>query len=552
VILKGNIRTGGQELARHLLNDQQEIDPFASRQSPTIGNEKVEVAELRGFAADDLHGAFREAEAIAAGTRSTKPLYSLSINPSKELSRDDYAHAIGKIEKKLGLEGQARAVVFHQKHGREHCHVVWSRIDLETMKTRHNAYDRQKLREVARELVRDFGHEMPKHLGEDRGADRHKDKFNAQTLAGQAQQARTGLDPAERKAAITEAYRAADSLPAFRHALAEKGFVVAKGDRAAFVVVDQGGEAHSLNRQIDGAKAKEIEAKLSLKQARDLPTVQQAKEIHAREHRQTAEIATQERPDSPDRVEIAQKALTALREAQAAELKAMRGAQADRLDAIRKAEADRQHDTKREIKEAFRPDWADLYKRQRAEMEAIQHRTATMGARLKTVLTRQTDPFDFANRGTLAGAFNFVVRGQIDTAKLEKAHAQQRRELGDTQRLAERTEARAIKQEVTAQRKEAREDHRDELLTLRNAHAAEVEKAVKALEIAQKINERDGRDLSRGEVDDRATGFEGRGFGFGKQGFERDSAWGGGFGGLSREDDDDERQIKPPGMDFNP
>lgn len=552
MILKGNIRTGGQELARHLLNDQQEIDPFATRQSPTIGNEKVEVAELRGFAADDLHGAFREAEAIASGTRCTKPLYSLSINPSAELTRAEYGHAIEAIEKKLGLEDQARAVVFHQKHGREHCHVVWSRIDLETMQARHNAFDRQKLREVARDLVRDFGHEMPKHLGENRGADRYKDKFNAKTLAEQAQEGRTGLDPADRKKAVTEAYRAADSLPAFRHALAEQGFIVAKGDRAPFVVVDRSGEAHSLNRQIEKAKSKEIEAKLRLKEARDLPTVQQAKQIHAREHRQRADVATQERPDSPDRVEIAQQALTALREAHRAELKATRGAQADRLDALRKEEADRQHYTRREIKEAYRPEWADLFKRQRAEMEAVQDRTATMGKRLKSVLTGRTDAFDFGNRGTLAGAFNFVVRGQVDTAKLEKAHAAEKRDLGDMQRLAERTEARAIKQDTTAKRREARDDHRTDLLTIRTAHAEEMEKAVRTLETARKLTERDGRDLSRGEVADRETGFEGRGFGFGRQGFERDSAWGGGFGGRSKEDDDDERQIKPPGMDFTP
>ena len=61
MILKGNIRAGGQELATHLLNDQHEIDPTLTRQTPTIGNEKVEVAEVRGFASDDLHKAFAEA-----------------------------------------------------------------------------------------------------------------------------------------------------------------------------------------------------------------------------------------------------------------------------------------------------------------------------------------------------------------------------------------------------------------------------------------------------------------------------------------------------------
>lgn len=31
-------------------------------------------------------------------------------------------------------KGQPRAVVFHEKENRRHCHVVWSRIDTEAMK----------------------------------------------------------------------------------------------------------------------------------------------------------------------------------------------------------------------------------------------------------------------------------------------------------------------------------------------------------------------------------------------------------------------------------
>ncbi|PNG24398.1 relaxase/mobilization nuclease domain-containing protein [Methylocella silvestris] len=67
--------------------------------------------------------------------RGTLNLYSLSINPDQglgELTRAKYRDYVDRVEKKLGLEGQPRAIVFHIKEGREDCHVVWSRIDYQT------------------------------------------------------------------------------------------------------------------------------------------------------------------------------------------------------------------------------------------------------------------------------------------------------------------------------------------------------------------------------------------------------------------------------------
>lgn len=91
MILKGNQRAGGADLASHLQNE--------------FDNDLVEVAEIRGTVAQDLHGAFGEYEAIAAGTRCKEPLYSLSINPSAPISRDQYRAVIDRIEQGLGLSG---------------------------------------------------------------------------------------------------------------------------------------------------------------------------------------------------------------------------------------------------------------------------------------------------------------------------------------------------------------------------------------------------------------------------------------------------------------
>ena len=56
MILKGNKRGGATELALHLLND--------------LDNDHIEIHELRGFSADNLEDAFKEAEAVADEQRA--------------------------------------------------------------------------------------------------------------------------------------------------------------------------------------------------------------------------------------------------------------------------------------------------------------------------------------------------------------------------------------------------------------------------------------------------------------------------------------------------
>src|SRR4051794_17100100 len=153
-------------------------------------------------------------EALASGTRCKEPLYSLSINPSAPISRDQYYAAIDRIEQRLGLSGQARAAVFHVKHGREHAHVVWGRIDTAKMRAVQLSHDRQKLRSLAQELAHEFGLPLPEGLAQDRGAERARKK--EQTLAEKAHSDETGITPGQRRTEITEAYRRSDSAEAFR------------------------------------------------------------------------------------------------------------------------------------------------------------------------------------------------------------------------------------------------------------------------------------------------------------------------------------------------
>ncbi|MEM8579694.1 MAG: hypothetical protein AAGF50_00665 [Pseudomonadota bacterium] len=121
MILKASERGYAANLATHLMNTQD--------------NEHVELHELRGFVADDLHGAFKEVDAISRGTRCKNFLFSLSLSPPQQESvpAEVFEAAIEQIEQRLGLRGQPRAIVFHKKEGRRHAHAVWSRIDATEM-----------------------------------------------------------------------------------------------------------------------------------------------------------------------------------------------------------------------------------------------------------------------------------------------------------------------------------------------------------------------------------------------------------------------------------
>jgi hypothetical protein len=137
MILKGSQCGGGQDLAVHLMR----LDD----------NDHV---ELRGFAFNNLKGAFKEAEAVSRGTKCGQYLFSLSLNPPEEARADvaAFTQTIDHIEEKLGLAGQPRAIVFHEKEGRRHGRCVWSRIDAQssimTRVTARRAWHRKSARRL--------------------------------------------------------------------------------------------------------------------------------------------------------------------------------------------------------------------------------------------------------------------------------------------------------------------------------------------------------------------------------------------------------------------
>lgn len=243
MILKGNQRAGGMQLAVHLMN--------------TRDNDHVTLHDIRGFIADDLSGAFKEAFAISRGTRCKQFLFSLSLSPpeTENVPVAVFDNAIEAIEEKLGLSGQPRAVVFHEKDGRRHAHCVWSRIDIETMTAINLPHYKLKLRDVSRQLYIEHGWSMPKGL-------MNSQEGNPLNFSREEwQQAkRIGRDPRTIKAIFQDCWATSDGLRTFQNALEARGYYLASGKRG-FVAVDWQGEVFAVSKWTD-QRAKDVRAKL--------------------------------------------------------------------------------------------------------------------------------------------------------------------------------------------------------------------------------------------------------------------------------------------------
>lgn len=234
MILKGSQRGSGQNLAVHLLKMED--------------NEHVRVHQVRGFTADDLKGAFKEAEAISLGTKCRQYLFSLSISPPEDsrVSIEEFEATVDRIEERLGLIGQPRAIVFHEKESRLHAHAVWLRIDASTMTARPLPFFKNKLMEVSKDLYLQHGWTMPAGM-----LDRAMRDPTSFTLAEWQQAKRTGNDPRLLKQVVQRCWAQSDNQRAFSNALEERGLFLAHGDRRGFVVVDHDREVHALPRLLN-------------------------------------------------------------------------------------------------------------------------------------------------------------------------------------------------------------------------------------------------------------------------------------------------------------
>lgn len=265
MIIKGKSRGNGGQLGPYLLTPGQ--------------NEDIRVVEIRGVSATNVPAAVVEMDALAQGARTKKSLYHASINtpPDERLTDEQRIIAADRLEAALGLAGQPRVIVVHEKKGRVHCHVVWSRIDLDRMAAISDSNNFAKHEAVARELEREFGLRRVQGVHAEREG---KARPKRTPSYGEMQQSvRSGLTPQEVTAKVTEIWRGTKTGSAFAIALWENGFVLARGDRRDFVIVDPYGEIHSLARRIEGARVKDVRARMADLDPAYLPSITEARKM---------------------------------------------------------------------------------------------------------------------------------------------------------------------------------------------------------------------------------------------------------------------------------
>lgn len=249
---------------------------FAGHLVKTTENERVTFPEFRGLAADTVKEAFREMSALASATRCKNFFYHANLNPRADelLTPEQWETAVDTLETELGLVGHSRFIVEHEKDGRTHRHVVWSRINPDTMTATSDSQNFAAHERASRALERVFG-QAPVVGAHGRDGKRPKRRAkNWETFRGHG----TGIDPAAVTREVTSLWQRADSGKAFAASLAEHGYILCRGDRRDYCLVDRAGDVHSLARRIDGAKAAEIRTRLADLDPNRLPTTEQARE----------------------------------------------------------------------------------------------------------------------------------------------------------------------------------------------------------------------------------------------------------------------------------
>ena len=380
MILKGSQRGGPKALARHLMN--------------SVENDHVELHQVHGLASESLMDALLEIDASKGASRSNKPFYHLSLNPPEEGSPSiaDFESAISAAENRLGLDGQPHVVVFHEKQGRRHAHVVWSRVD-EDGRLKRISFDKRHLQRLSAQLYQQHGWHMP--IGLEEGGKALSTNYR---LDEWMQSKRTGISPEEHKRLIGEAYRQSDGVTAFAQALKQQGYVLAQG-RRGYVAVSLDGEVHSVMRAV-GKRKKEVEAWLGKPADAGLSAVEdvqeQVKEEYAASMKQEVEQlkvahAREMKPYGHE--------LQALRKKQRAQRELLKGWQQQKFEQLETRLAsrhrrgimglwDRLIGSHRRTEEQNRREREDAEARARAEKEEMIRKQITQRRGLKSGMRR--------------------------------------------------------------------------------------------------------------------------------------------------------------------
>lgn len=262
MIINGGSRSNWRFFAKHLVKATE--------------NEQVTPIEFRGLAAESVLEALREMDALASASRCKNFFYHANLNPrAHEILTDrQWEVAVDVLESKLGLAGHSRFVIEHVKEGRQHRHVIWSRINPDTTTTRSDSRNFAAHEHAARILEEQFGHAATKGAHGRDGERPERRPESWETFRGH----QSGIDPAAVAREVTELWHQSDSGQAFVAALQDRGYTLCKGDRRDFCLIDRAGQVHSLARRVKGVKAAGIRARLADVAPDTLPSIAEGKQ----------------------------------------------------------------------------------------------------------------------------------------------------------------------------------------------------------------------------------------------------------------------------------
>lgn len=287
MIAKGKIRGEGGKLALYLMTGEN--------------GERAQLVEARGLDAfgGEPVAAFEAMEAFAqAHTRCKLPFFheQIRVAPNERLTEAQWMEAVDRSEKRLGFTGQPRLVSFHinEATGEKHLHAAWFRVDFESERAIDPGMFKNHLKQLSRKLERDFS---IRELSNDRPAER---RARAAERKEFEESRRLKTDVNALRTAILDCYRQSDSGKAFRAALEGQGLELANGDRRdCFVVIDQAGGHHALNKKLTGQTLAATRDKLADLDRNQLPGVEQAKALQAERHPEAAQEPRRQAPPSP-------------------------------------------------------------------------------------------------------------------------------------------------------------------------------------------------------------------------------------------------------------
>ena len=290
MIIKGRSRKDGHALALYFMTSEE-------------GARRIFGTDPMG----DTITAMTEWDEIGSLTRGEKPLYHLQLCPDAKYPVTDaqFKRMAEIVLEEIGARGHDYELYFHPgvkddgSPDMPHAHLGVCRTNRDTLKMIELSYNYVAHERASKRIAMEFAWELVpgKHAKRNR---EKQGEFPRQKLTKDEAEyeKRTGLSKEDRVAEIRALHVSADNGPAFKAALEDAGYILAKGDRG-YLVVDQKGGQSVLSRNT-GLKKKEIEAFMAGVPLDQLPTVEEAKAEQQRRRLAAMQIQGEKPHPSPD------------------------------------------------------------------------------------------------------------------------------------------------------------------------------------------------------------------------------------------------------------